>query len=109
MRATVDQENFDKLKMHYTTCMDTDTIKAIGVKPITDLVADFSKVFPVEDAAYASGGATVSVADAKTLGNSFSFVEKLGVDVFFSSFVGADDKDPVRRHPARKLEGAVPD
>ena len=101
-RATVDEQNFAKLKTFYTACMDTDTIKGIGIAPITDLVKNFSSVFPISD--YASN-APLTVADAKTFAESLIFAESINIDSLFSGYVGADDKDPVspvsRRHLSR--------
>lgn len=94
VRATIDEQNFDKLKTFYNSCMDTDTITKIGVKPIVDLVTEFTKVFPVDDAAWASN-APLSAADSNMFGDALAFSEKLGIETFFSSFVGADDLDPV--------------
>lgn len=37
--ATYDRENFEKMKAAYEACMDQDSIKKVGIKPLKDLVS----------------------------------------------------------------------
>jgi endothelin-converting enzyme len=41
-----DMENFNLMKEAYDTCMDEDRIASYGIKPMTDMLEEFSKVFP---------------------------------------------------------------
>lgn len=84
------------MKSFYNSCMNQTELKRVGVAPVVSLLNDFIKVFPVDDAAYASGP-NVTAADTKVISDSILWMEKLGVETLASLGVGVDDKDPVSR------------
>jgi endothelin-converting enzyme len=78
--SSVDQQNFEKLKGAYDACMDEETVKQAGIKPLGTIlrqVAEMSK----------SG-------DTSALSDTVLFLHKLGVTALVSLGASADDKDP---------------
>jgi endothelin-converting enzyme len=78
--SSVDQQNFEKLKDAYDACMDEETVKQAGIKPLMTIlhqVAEMSK----------SG-------DSNALSDTVLFLYKLGVTALISLGASADDKDP---------------
>jgi endothelin-converting enzyme len=43
-----DLENFQMMKDAYETCMNQDAIKSYGIKPVSDIVDEFEKIFPAK-------------------------------------------------------------
>jgi len=43
---TQDKANFDKMKLAYSTCMNEDAIKAVGLAPIRQLLQEFEIQYP---------------------------------------------------------------
>lgn len=81
--SSVDQQNFEKLKSAYDACMDEETIKTAGVKPLMDITGQVIKMFPSKKS-----------RDSDALANTIVYLEKLGVSSLVSLGAGADDKDP---------------
>lgn len=50
--SSVDQQNFDKLKAAYDACMDEDTIKKEGDKPLLEILHQVADMFPVKESAF---------------------------------------------------------
>jgi len=76
--------------------MNETNLKAIGVTPLVNLLADFAKVFPVDDTTYA-GNSTVSEADTKAVGDALVWMAKIGVQTVENYYPGTDDKNPVSK------------
>lgn len=84
--SSVDQQNFDKLRDAYDACMDEETIKKAGVKPLMDILHDVAEMYPVQ--------ARTATKDSKRLSDTIRFLAKLGISSLVSFGAGADDKDP---------------
>ncbi|TVY59100.1 Endothelin-converting enzyme, partial [Lachnellula suecica] len=80
--SSVDEQNFDKLRDAYNACMDEDTVKKVGLKPLKELLKQIADMFPAEG------------ADSKALPLVLTLLTKLGVSPIVSIGAGADDKDP---------------
>lgn len=78
--ASVDEENFDKLKAAYDACLDEDTIKQVGVAPLMEILNDTSSRF--------------AVARKDALSDAVLHLANLGVSALVSAGTGADDRDP---------------
>ena len=76
--SSVDQQNFDKLRNAYDACMDEDTIKKAGVKPLLEVLHDVAELSK----------------DSSGLSDTITFLLKLGVSSLVSVGAGADDKQP---------------
>lgn len=76
----MDEENFDKLRAAYDACLDEDSIRKLGIEPISRALNETSGKF-YEDSDSA-------------LSNTLLHLAKLGVSAFVSTGTGADDKDP---------------
>jgi len=78
----VDEENFDKLKAAYDSCLDEETIKKTGVDPLIEIMNETSRIF-------------YSNSDAKSaLSGTILYLSKLGVTALVATGTGADDRDP---------------
>ncbi|CAK7264191.1 hypothetical protein SEPCBS57363_000951 [Sporothrix epigloea] len=83
--ASTDRQNFDELKAAYNVCMDVDAITKVGIKPIVKLLNELSDTF----------GTSSSLSSAALdYSESVLYLKKNGIDAFFGSYVGDDDKDP---------------
>jgi endothelin-converting enzyme len=100
LAASTDEENFLTMQESYTACMNETTLKAIGVKPLTELIDDVAQSFPVTD-----DTAELLPEDYAKLSDTILLLEELGVTSFESLYTGADDKNPVclTTPPARFL------
>lgn len=87
--SSVDQENFDKLKDAYNACMDEDTIKKAGIKPLMEILKQVADMLPIIKTTLPS---TPFIGD--DLKDVIEYLQKLGVTALVSVGVGADDKDP---------------
>ncbi|RDW64932.1 hypothetical protein BP6252_10583 [Coleophoma cylindrospora] len=81
--SSVDQQNFEKLKSAYDACMDEETIKKAGVKPLMDIIEQVIQKFPSKKS-----------KDGDALASTILYLEELGVSSVVSLGAGADDKDP---------------
>ncbi|PBP18292.1 Metalloproteases (zincins), catalytic [Diplocarpon rosae] len=91
--SSVDQQNFDKLKAAYDACMDEDTIKIAGVKPLLEILHQIADLFPVKETAFRRK-TPLSAQGNEDLGSAILFLSKLGVPSLVAFGAGADDKDP---------------
>lgn len=85
IQSSVDQDNFNKLKTAYDTCMNEDAIKEAGIKPLMKLLHSVVTVFPVTPSSSAGG---------KEVANTIDILARLGVSALVEFGTGADDKDP---------------
>jgi len=91
--ASVDEQNFDKLRDAYNACMDEATIKKAGIKPLMELVHEVADMFPVSESS-SQGRNSITVADKKELSNVLILLAKWGVMPIVAVGASADDKDP---------------
>ncbi|KAK0648606.1 hypothetical protein B0T16DRAFT_444608 [Cercophora newfieldiana] len=80
---SADEDNFEKLTAAYKACLDEDTIKDLGIAPLTDIVGKIKQSFPL--AASRSDGA---------LSDTILLLAKHGISAFVSPNAGADDTNP---------------
>jgi endothelin-converting enzyme len=79
--SSVDQQNFDKLKSGYQACMDENTIKKEGVKPLLKVLQDVYR-------------ASSKSSESSYIADTMLYLAELGVSSLVSVGAGADDKDP---------------
>ncbi|CZR58105.1 related to endothelin-converting enzyme 1 [Phialocephala subalpina] len=91
--SSVDEQNFGKLKAAYDACMDEDTIKQAGVKPLVEVLHQVADLFPTKESAFDRRTPLVA-KDSKDIAETILYLSKLGVSALVSSGAGADDKDP---------------
>jgi Peptidase family M13 len=46
LSSRADQDNFKKIKNDYDSCMDEETLRRIGIKPLQDVVNQIKSSFP---------------------------------------------------------------
>lgn len=92
--ASVDRQNFDKLKTAYDACMDEENIKETGVEPLADVLHTIAQLFPAEESARQEETA-LKVQGHPGLANTIIYMSKLGISTIIDLGVSADDKDPV--------------
>ncbi|EKD14071.1 peptidase family M13 [Drepanopeziza brunnea f. sp. 'multigermtubi' MB_m1] len=91
--SSVDQQNFGKLKAAYDACMDEDTIKNVGPKPLQEILHQVADLYPSTESALRRR-TPISAEDSKDLGTTMTYLTKLGIPALLSFGAGADDKNP---------------
>ena len=89
-----DKANFMKMQGAYLACMNVTKQAEAGLRPLKDLAALVSTLYPVP----ALSNATKREAQAQrgiSMGNTLSYFESLGIQTFTSLSIQADDYDPV--------------
>ncbi|TAQ86241.1 hypothetical protein B7494_g5451 [Chlorociboria aeruginascens] len=104
--SSVDQQNFEKLQDAYNACMDEDTIKHVGIKPLLEVLHQVVAMFPVQESAF-SKRAPLELEGNEQIAETVVYLTKLGVTSLVSCGAGADDKDPdsvvVQASPPRRV------
>jgi endothelin-converting enzyme len=80
---SADEENFDKMKAAYNTCLNEDKIKNIGAEPLLHVLDEVKKVYPTNNS-----------ADSHSVKDAILFLAKHGVTALITTGTGADDTDP---------------
>ncbi|KAI8983130.1 hypothetical protein BDB01DRAFT_843391 [Pilobolus umbonatus] len=83
----VDQQNFEKAKSLYDSCMNEATIDSRGPEPIYPLIRELKELFPVNLQKTAA-------IDTRKLTQTLSYLAKRSVNTLFNIGVDADPKDP---------------
>lgn len=97
--SSIDRENFGKLKDAYEACMDEETVKKLGPKPLTNILGEVQKRFPLVASQpmlspqLRHQEPLQQVSDNR-LTETILFLMRNGVNSMLSLGVGADDKDP---------------
>ena len=91
--SSTDQDNFKKLQKAYDACMDEDTIKKEGIKPLQEILHQVADMFPVKESA-SRKRSLLEQKDEKDFANTVLYLQKIGVSSLISCGAGADDKDP---------------
>lgn len=91
--SSVDEDNFNKLKAAYDACMDEDTIKKAGIKPLQEILHHVADMFPVEESAFGKR-TRLEKKDEEGLADTVLYLQRIGVSSLVSAGAGADDKDP---------------
>jgi endothelin-converting enzyme len=82
-----DEANFKKMKAVYDACMDENTIKSYGVKPLQDLLKQFDAVFPQEPVS--------SMGNYKDeLTRALSWLAERSIFPLIRPMTGPDNKNP---------------
>jgi endothelin-converting enzyme len=79
---SVDEVNFEKLTSAYNACLDEDTIKDLGITPLSKIIDEIKASYPL----------TASSEDA--LGNTILLLAKYGISALVSPGARADDTNP---------------
>ncbi len=74
---STDEENFDKMKAAYESCLDEDEIKSVGAEPLLQILRGLQS----------SKGET-------SINDMLRYLAKYGVDALVATGTGADDTDP---------------
>ncbi|QSZ29633.1 hypothetical protein DSL72_004149 [Monilinia vaccinii-corymbosi] len=88
--ASLDEENFDKLKAGYNACMNETAIKSIGIAPLQEITRQVADMFSVDDGEHS----LLKSEDYGSLKDTIEYMAKLGSSALISSGTGPDDKDP---------------
>lgn len=91
--SSVDQQNFNKLRDAYDACMDEETIKKDGVKPLLEILHQVADMFSVQESAF-QRRTPLTAKDSDDLSDTVLYLAKLGVSSLVLFGAGADDKDP---------------
>ncbi|GAP91007.1 putative endothelin-converting enzyme [Rosellinia necatrix] len=91
--ASTDEDNFLTMQESYKACMNEATLKEIGVSPLTDLIGEVARSFPVDNEMYGTEE-PLQPEDYAKLSDTILLLEQLGVTSFESLYTGADDKNP---------------
>jgi endothelin-converting enzyme len=94
--ASTDEENFNKMKTVYESCMNEDALLKVGAYPLVQLVNQVIDKFPAE-----GKSSEVPKDPLDTLSHAILFLEQYGVTTFEAMGTGADDKNPVSSPPVR--------
>ena len=89
----MDQDNFNQLKTAYDACMDEETIKKKGIKPLREILSQVAEMFPVEGSEFRQRTASQSKGE-EDLADTILYLFRIGVSSVLSCATGADDKDP---------------
>ncbi|KAK6612031.1 Endothelin-converting enzyme 1-like protein 1 [Botrytis cinerea] len=88
--ASVDEENFDKLKAGYNACMNETKIKTVGITPLQEITKQLTDMFSVKGDKHL----LMKSEDHSSLTDTIEYMAKLGSSALISSGTGPDDKDP---------------
>jgi len=72
--SSADQENINKLKAAYNACMDVETIKRSGIKPLAEVIQQVVDIYPVKKSHW----------DKYDLVDAVTFLTKLGISSLVS-------------------------
>lgn len=95
LSASLDKQNFKKMKDAYTACMDETAIAKRGLEPLLQIVKSLQSIYPSS-----SSNELVSRTKSKITGprsnltEAIIYLQELGLSAFIDAGVGADDKDP---------------
>lgn len=78
---SLDRDNFNKLRDAYDSCLDEDSIKKAGLKPVLEFLGEMD---------YSSS----AMESHDVIGNATLQLSKYGLSPFISAGTGADDRDP---------------
>lgn len=82
--SSADQDNFNKLKDAYQACIDEDTIKAKGIKPLAEILYQVAEIYPVK----------ASKSNRDDLADAITYLAKIGVTSLISLDAGSDLRNP---------------
>ncbi|KAL8851976.1 MAG: hypothetical protein Q9221_003187 [Calogaya cf. arnoldii] len=101
--ASADRLIFDKIKSDYDACMDEETIKQRGSKPLLEILRKIQEYYPPRP----GHRDTLSLHDRnlkqqegllsfenEPFTRVIAYLSSIGIDAFVTFFVDADDKDP---------------
>jgi endothelin-converting enzyme len=88
--ASLDQENFEKLKAGYNACMNETAIKDVGIKPLVEIMHQVLDFFSPAS----NDHPTLQEGDHDNLTNTILYMTKLESSALISLGAGPDDKNP---------------
>lgn len=80
-----DEENFDKMKAAYDTCLNEDQIKRVGEAPLLQFLDEVKKTYPAQST---EGSSSHALSDIIALFTEY------GIPSLVSVGTGADARDP---------------
>ena len=83
-----DKANYEKAKRMYDACMDTDKIEKAGLAPLTKMLKDVAKLYPVKKRATGSGDGKGA---SKDLSKAILYFEQLQIPSFLEILPAVDD------------------
>lgn len=88
--ASLDEENFNKLKAGYDACMNETEIKNVGITPLVEITQQVADMFKADDDKHL----LLKPEDHNNLADVIEYMASLGSSAFISTGTGPDDKDP---------------
>ena len=82
--SSADEDNFNKLKAAYKACIDEDTIKTKGVKPLNEILREVSTIFPIKK----------TKSNSDDLADTITHLAKIGVTSLLALDSSSDLRNP---------------
>ncbi|KAK4446546.1 putative metalloendopeptidase [Podospora aff. communis PSN243] len=79
---SVDEDNFEKMTAAYNACLNEDTIKDLGIAPLSKIIDEIKASYPL------------TAASDDALSNTILLLAKYGISALVSPGAGADDTNP---------------
>ncbi len=92
--AASDRDNFHKMQNMYSACMNITAQAEAGLRPLIDLAAVVSQIYPIHPPSYRSNQ-SAEVGRSASMGLAISYFEGLGIQTFTSLGTQIDDYNPV--------------
>ncbi len=93
-QAVADEENFRMTQRAYFACVNTTAQAEAGLRPLIDLAAVVSTLYPTQSSANRTKR-EVDADRAMAMGKTVSYFETLGIQTFTSLTAEIDDYNPV--------------
>lgn len=84
-----DEENFLKMKNAYDACLDEDTIKSLGAKPLFKIIDRIREIFPLN-----VDGVIKKEERKDAITKALLHLANNGISALISAGTAADDRDP---------------
>ncbi|KAI6248111.1 Endothelin-converting enzyme [Erysiphe necator] len=90
---SIDEENFNKMKSAYDTCMDETLVKRKGIEPLNTAIGQIVNLFPVSETSIYEKE-LLTTEDEDQLSELIVYFEKLGIAGLVSLTASADERNP---------------
>lgn len=92
--TAADRDNFHKMQNMYSACMNITAQAEAGIRPLIDLAAVVSQIYPIHAPTYRSNQ-SAEVDRSASMGLAISYFEAVGIQVFTNLGTQIDDYNPV--------------
>ena len=91
-----DRKSFTLVKTAYETCLNETELKRVGMAPLSKMLDDVAKVFPVNVSSYTNlNSTTMKESDGVNFRELELYLARAGLGGFVEFSPGRDDKQPV--------------